>query len=98
MFTCSRKVWKGGEQSDYKTSKKCTDKKKTDLFFVFCKYFQIPRNQVHNDAEEFLENKNNINKKRFLGKATGHNDHYMINIDSQRPKIGSNWLLISHYL
>ena len=57
---------------------------------MFCKYFQIPRNQVHNDAEEFLENKNNINKKRFLGKATGHNDHYMINIDSQRPKIGSN--------
>ena len=28
--------------------------------------------------------------KRFLGKATGHNDHYMINMGSQRPKIGGN--------
>ena len=30
-------------------------------------------------------------KKRFLGKATGHNDHHMMNIGGQRPKIGSNW-------
>ena len=29
-------------------------------------------------------------KKRFLGKATGHNDHYMINSGGQRPEIGSN--------
>ena len=29
-------------------------------------------------------------KKRFLGKATGHNDHHMMNMGSQRPKIGSN--------
>ena len=29
-------------------------------------------------------------KKRFIGKATGHNDHYMINIGGQRPKIGGN--------
>ena len=28
--------------------------------------------------------------KRFLGKATGHNDHYMVNMGGQRPKIGSN--------
>ena len=28
--------------------------------------------------------------KRFLGKATGHNDHYRINMGGQRPKIGSN--------
>ena len=27
------------------------------------------------------------NKKRFLGKTTGHNDHYIVNIDGQRPKI-----------
>ena len=31
-----------------------------------------------------------ILKKRFLGKATGLNDHYMISMDGQRPKIGSN--------
>ena len=30
-------------------------------------------------------------KKRFLGKANGHNMiNYMINIGGQRPKIGSN--------
>ena len=28
--------------------------------------------------------------KIFMGKATGHNDHYIINMGSQRPKIGSN--------
>ena len=27
---------------------------------------------------------------RFLGKATGHNDHYMINMGNQRPKTGGN--------
>ena len=29
-------------------------------------------------------------KKRFLGKATSHNDYYMINMGSQRPNIGGN--------
>ena len=29
-------------------------------------------------------------KKIILGKATGHNDHYMINMGGQRSKIGSN--------
>ena len=33
-----------------------------------------------------------IIKSIFLGKATSHNDHYMINMGGQgeRPKIGSN--------
>ena len=31
-----------------------------------------------------------IIKKIFLGKATSHNDHYIIDMGSQRPKIGSN--------
>ena len=30
------------------------------------------------------------NKKKFLGKATGHNDYYVINMSGQRPKIGGN--------
>ena len=34
----------------------------------------------------------------FLGKATGHNDHYTINMGSQRPKIGGNWPLTGPYL
>ena len=40
--------------------------------------------------KEFLGNKNKIDKKRFLGEATGQNDHYMINVGSQRSKTGGN--------
>ena len=29
-------------------------------------------------------------KKSFLEKATSHNDPFMINMGSQRPKIGGN--------
>ena len=29
-------------------------------------------------------------KKRFLGKATGHNDHYMTDMGGQWSKIGCN--------
>ena len=36
--------------------------------------------------------------KRFLGKATSYNDHCMINMGSQRPKIGINWPLTGPYL
>ena len=35
-------------------------------------------------------NKNNNKKRRFLGNATGHNDHYMISMGGQMPKIGGN--------
>ena len=35
-------------------------------------------------------NKDNIKKKRFLGKATGHNDHCMLSKGGQRSKIGGN--------
>ena len=28
--------------------------------------------------------------KRLLGKVTGHNDHYIINMGGQRPKIDGN--------
>ena len=31
-----------------------------------------------------------IKKSRFLGKATGHIDHYMISVGGQRPKTGGN--------
>ena len=47
---------------------------------------------------EFLRNKNDINKKRLLRKATRHNGHYMINMGSQMPKTGGNWLLNGPYL
>ena len=54
---------------------------------MFCKNLLIPRKQVQDQLIEFLGNNNN---DRFLGKATGHNDHYIINIGGQRPKTGSN--------
>ena len=45
----------------------------------------MPRKQVKDRSKEFPRNRNNMNKKRwFLEKATGHNDHYVINIGSQR--------------
>ena len=53
--------------------------------------------QVQDRSEEFLQNKNNDNKK-ISWKATGHNDHCMINMGSQRPNIGGNWPLIGPYL
>ena len=39
-----------------------------------------------------------IIKEIFLGKATGHNDHYMMNMGDQRPKIGGNRPFSSPYL
>ena len=62
---------------------------------MLCKCVLIPRKQVQDRSKEFLGNNIKIIllkklKKRFLGKATGHNDHYMINSGGQRPEIGSN--------
>ena len=42
------------------------------------------KKQVQDRSKKCLENKNNIDKKRFPGKATGHNDHYMITMGGQR--------------
>ena len=47
------------------------------------------KKKVQDRSKEFQENKNNI-KKKILGKATGHNDHYMINMGGQKPKTGGN--------
>ena len=58
--------------------------KEKDLSFVFCKSVELSRKQVQDCSKEFLGNKNNINKKRFSGKATNHNDHHIINMGSQR--------------
>ena len=50
-------------------------KKKTDSI-CFVNMFKFQEKQFQDCSKEFLGNKNNINKKRFLGKATSHNDHY----------------------
>ena len=64
------------------------------FFYEYCKISD------NTNFEEHLRTaaSGNNNKKSFLGKAIGHNDHYLIKMGSQRPRIGSNWLLSSPYL
>ena len=53
-----------------------------------CEYCEIYNNTCFEEHLSMAasESKNKI----FLGKATSHNDHYMINMGGQRPKISSN--------
>ena len=62
-----------------------------------CEYCKISNNTCFEEHLHTAASENN-NKKRFLGKDTSYNDHYMINMDRQGPKIGSNWPLTSPYL
>ena len=52
-------------------------------------YCDISTNTCFEEHLHTAASKND--KKWFLGKATGHNDHYKINMDSQKPVICSNW-------
>ena len=52
--------------------------------------FIFQENKLKIVQKNFLEIKILIKKKGFIGKGTGHNDHYMINMGGQRPKIGGN--------
>ena len=73
-------------QTDYETTSKNEQIKKkqtSSLFFVNVL-------KVQDRLKKILRNKNDINKKRSLRKSTRHNDHYMINIGGQMPKIGGN--------
>ena len=57
-----------------------------------CEYCKISNStcfEEHLRLEENLLLKIII-KKRFLGKPTDHNVHYMINMGDQGPKIGGN--------
>ena len=54
-----------------------------------CEYCKISNNTCFEEHLRTTASENN-NKKRFLGKTTSHNNHYMINMGGQRPKIGSN--------
>ena len=54
-----------------------------------CEYCKISNSTCFEEHLRTTASENN-NKKRFLGKATSRNDHYMINMGGQRPKIGSN--------
>ena len=73
-------------QTDYETTSKNEQIKKkqtSSLFFVNVL-------KVQDRLKKILRNKDDINKKRSLRKSTRHNDHYMINIGGQMPKIGGN--------
>ena len=55
----------------------------------FCEYCEISNKTCFEEHLCTAASENN-NEKRFLGKVTGHNDHYMINVGAQRPKTGDN--------
>ena len=61
-------------------------KRKQNCSLCFVKVFKFQDNKFKIVQKNFQE----IIIKRFLGKLTGHDDHYMINMGSQRPKFGSN--------
>ena len=94
-----KKVENANTQNDYKTtSKKWADKKKQTCYLCFVNKFKFQKKTSSRLFRRILGNKDNINQKRFLGKATSHSDHCMINVSSQRLKIGGSWLLIGPYL
>ena len=65
--------------------------KKTNLLLAFCKMgLTLKKNKFEIVQKNFAEIKIILIKKRSFEKATGHNDHNMINMGGQRPKIGGN--------
>ena len=65
-------------------------KRKQTCSLCFVNVFKFQENKFMIVQNNFLKIKIILIKKRFPGKATGHNDHYMINVGGQRLKIGSN--------
>ena len=59
-------------------------KRKQTCSVGFVKVFEFQDNKFKIVQNNFLE------IIRFFGKPTGHDNHYMINMGGQRPKIGSN--------
>ena len=64
--------------------------KKQICSLCFVNIFKFQENKFKIIQKNFYEIIIILIKKRFLGKATGHNDHYMINMSGQRLKIGGN--------
>ena len=65
-------------------------KRKQTRSLCFVNVFKFQENKFKIVQKNLQEIKIILIKKRFVGKATGHNDHYMISMGSQRPKIGGN--------
>ena len=68
-------------------------KRKQTCIVSFVKVFKF-------QDDKFKTVQKNFQKilKTFLGKSTGHDDHYMMSLGGQRPKIGGNWPLTGPYL
>ena len=52
--------------------------------------FKFQENNLKIVQKNFQEVRVILIKKRFLGKATGRNDHYLINMGGQKPKTEGN--------
>ena len=65
-------------------------KRKQARSLCFVNVFKFQETKFKIIQKNFQEIKIILIKKRFIGKATSHSDHYMINMGGQRLKIGSN--------
>ena len=66
-------------------------KRKQTCYLCFVNMFKFQENKFKVVQKNFWEIKIIlIKKKRFIGKPTSRNGHYMMNMGDQRPKIGSN--------
>ena len=79
----------GQKKRNVKNIKNEQKKRKQTCSLCFVNMFKFQENKFKIIQKNFLEIKIVLIKKRFLGKATGHNDHH-INMGGQRPKIGGN--------
>ena len=98
-----KKVESVNKQNDYETaSKKWTDKKKTDLPFVFCLNSKCLnskfKNQVQEPSKEFLGNKSNVNQKKISRKRFHLYDCRSLSIVLQPSPFFPNLYLIFQFI
>ena len=65
-------------------------KRKQTYYLCNVNVFKFRESKFKIIQNNFQEIKRILIKNRFLGKATSDNDHYIINISIQEPKIGSD--------
>ena len=59
-------------------------KRKHTCSLCFINVLKFQENKFEIVQKDLQERKMILIKKRFIGKATGHNDHYMIGMGGQR--------------
>ena len=94
IFTVKHLCWSLGQGSKKVAGHKICNliKKTLQHKMFFCKYCKISNNTCFEEHLRMAASENNI-KKSFLGKVTGHNDHYMIIwvIKDQRLAVIDRW-------